>query len=63
MRVSRVQAIARGVFGVPTAAAGEHLFWGVDATDMLLAFLKGDAFFSSETYQHAYQLPSGQQRT
>ena len=28
------EAIARGVFGVPTLAIGDELFWGADATDM-----------------------------
>ena len=35
-------AIAHGVFGVPTAVVNGHCFWGVDATDMLLACLSGE---------------------
>lgn len=62
LRTHGEQAIQQGVFGVPTAIANGQLFWGVDATDMLLAYVKGDAFFRSEAYDRAYQLPAGQQR-
>jgi 2-hydroxychromene-2-carboxylate isomerase len=34
-------AIAAGVFGVPTAAVGDELFWGVDALPHLDDFLAG----------------------
>lgn len=56
------QAIAAGVFGVPTAVVDERLFWGVDATDMLLAYLADDPFFKSDGYLDAYQLPAAQHR-
>jgi len=56
------QAIASGVFGVPTAVVDGHLFWGVDATDMLLHYVAGDPFFSSESYALAYNLPTATQR-
>ena len=43
LRANTDQAIARGVFGVPSfvcaTASGHEVFWGVDAFDMLLAFL------------------------
>ncbi len=56
------EAIAAGVFGVPTAVIDDQLFWGVDATDMLLARVAGDAFFSSDAFRAAATLPAGQQR-
>jgi 2-hydroxychromene-2-carboxylate isomerase len=56
------QAIAAGVFGVPTAVVDGQLFWGVDATDMLLSYVAGDPFFSSEGYALAHNLPTGIQR-
>ena len=62
LRSNGEQAIAAGVFGVPTAVVDKQIFWGVDATDMLLAFVHGDTFFSTEAYRTAYTLPSGQQR-
>lgn len=56
------QAIASGVFGVPTAVVDEKLFWGVDATDMLLGYVAGDTFFKSEGYALAHNLPTAAQR-
>jgi len=56
------QAIEAGVFGVPTAVVNDQLFWGVDATDMLLAYLADDAFFRSEGYAKAHQLPAAVHR-
>jgi 2-hydroxychromene-2-carboxylate isomerase len=34
------EAIARGVFGVPTLAIGKELFFGADATDFALAYAR-----------------------
>ncbi len=56
------QAIEAGVFGVPTAVIDGQLFWGVDATDMLLARLDGDPFFTSDAYRDAHKLPAAQHR-
>jgi 2-hydroxychromene-2-carboxylate isomerase len=55
-------AIAAGVFGVPTAVVNQQCFWGVDATDMLIAYLQQDAFFSTAAFQDAQNLPVGIQR-
>ena len=55
-------AIAAGVFGVPTAVVNQQCFWGVDATDMLIAYLQQDAFFSTAAFQGAQNLPVGIQR-
>jgi 2-hydroxychromene-2-carboxylate isomerase len=55
-------AIAAGVFGVPTAVVNQQCFWGVDATDMLIAYLQQDAFFSTAVFQDAQNLPVGIQR-
>lgn len=55
-------AIAANVFGVPTAVVNQQCFWGVDATDMLIAYLQQDAFFSSPAFQGAQNLPVGIQR-
>jgi 2-hydroxychromene-2-carboxylate isomerase len=51
------KAITAGVFGVPTAVIGGDIFWGVDATDMLLARAAGDPFFTSAEYNAAFDLP------
>lgn len=36
------QALARGVFGVPTFEVDGQLFWGLDSLPMLKAYLQGD---------------------
>jgi 2-hydroxychromene-2-carboxylate isomerase len=40
----------------------DRLFWGVDATDMLLGYVAGDAFFRSEAYALAHNLPAAVHR-
>lgn len=40
------EAIERGVFGVPTLAVDDKLFWGLDALPMLRDYLAGDAWFA-----------------
>jgi 2-hydroxychromene-2-carboxylate isomerase len=55
-------AIAANVFGVPTAVVNQQCFWGVDATDMLIAYLQQDAFFSTAAFEDAKNLPVGIQR-
>jgi 2-hydroxychromene-2-carboxylate isomerase len=62
LRRNGEQAISLGVFGVPTATVDGRTFWGVDATDMLLAYVAKDSFFSSDEYQRAYALPVGTAR-
>jgi 2-hydroxychromene-2-carboxylate isomerase len=56
------EAIEAGVFGVPTAVVEGELFWGVDATDMLLGYVAGDPFFRSEAYALAHTLPAAVHR-
>jgi hypothetical protein len=50
------------VFGVPTAVVDNRCFWGLDATDMLQAYLRGDPFFRSEPFLRAGNVPQGVQR-
>ena len=50
-------AIARGVFGVPTYAVDDKLFWGFDALAMLRAYLEGDAWFKQGVWETAATLP------
>jgi 2-hydroxychromene-2-carboxylate isomerase len=40
------EAIGLGVFGVPTFAVDDKLFWGLDALPMLNAYLAGDPWFA-----------------
>ncbi len=47
------QALARGVFGVPTIEVDGRLFWGLDSLEMLAAFLRGDAWFDGPDWDTA----------
>lgn len=62
LRRNGEQAIAAGVFGVPTAVVDNRCFWGLDATDMLQAWLRADPFFQSEGLRRARALKPGIQR-
>jgi 2-hydroxychromene-2-carboxylate isomerase len=55
-------AIAAGVFGVPTLAIDGELFWGYDATDMALDYLRDPVAFVSEEIRRVDQLPYGATR-
>jgi 2-hydroxychromene-2-carboxylate isomerase len=55
-------AIARGVFGVPTIAVGNELFWGVDATDMALEYMRAGGRYSDPEYERVAALPAAATR-
>jgi hypothetical protein len=46
-------AIDRGVFGVPTFAVQDRLFWGQDSLPMMRQYLLGDAWFETDRQQLA----------
>jgi 2-hydroxychromene-2-carboxylate isomerase len=48
LKAATQDAIALGVFGVPTFAVDGKLFWGFDALPMLRAWLQGDAWFDTQ---------------
>ncbi len=56
------RAIARGVFGVPTLAVDGELFWGVDATDMALAYARAGNRYDDPEYARVAALPPGATR-
>lgn len=62
LKANTDEAIARGVFGVPTFAVDDKLFWGFDALGMLRAWLEGDAWFSGGAWEAAPQVPAGASR-
>lgn len=62
LRINGEQAIAAGVFGVPTAVVDKRCFWGLDSTEMLRAYLRDDPFFRSDALKRAQTLPQGVQR-
>ena len=59
LKANTDEAIARGVFGVPTYAVDDKLFWGFDALPMLRAYLEGDAWFASGEWERAANVPAG----
>ena len=63
LRSATDEAIARGVFGVPTFAAGGRLFWGFDSLEMLAAQLRGDAWLDAFDWDGVAALPIGAARS
>ena len=57
LRENTQWASERGVFGVPTLVIGEELFWGHDAIDMALDYLKNPRDFSDAAMRAIDQLP------
>ncbi|HMO46267.1 MAG TPA: DsbA family protein [Rubrivivax sp.] len=51
--VNTQRAIGRGVFGVPTLAFRDRLFWGSDTVDWAARFLDDPALFDRPEYQAA----------
>lgn len=51
LRENGERAIAQGVFGVPTFCTDGELFWGQDATGMMLDYLRDPALFADSEYQ------------
>jgi 2-hydroxychromene-2-carboxylate isomerase len=59
LRTCTNDAVARGVFGVPTFDLDGRLFWGIDALPMLRAALQGDAWFDGPQWDAAAVAPPG----
>jgi 2-hydroxychromene-2-carboxylate isomerase len=57
------EAIAAGVFGVPTLAIGPALFWGVDAIPMALAHLEDPALLDTAEMRRLASLPAAVTRS
>jgi 2-hydroxychromene-2-carboxylate isomerase len=53
------EAIANGVFGVPSMMVDGKVFWGHDALPMLRRYLEGDPWFSSGDWDAVRAIPSG----
>jgi 2-hydroxychromene-2-carboxylate isomerase len=56
------EAIALGVFGVPTLALRGELFWGVDATQMAADYAAAGCRWTDPEYARAATLPIGASR-
>jgi len=59
LRRNTDEAIARGVFGVPTLAIGDALFWGADATEMARDYVAAGCRFDDPEYERIAALPAG----
>ena len=62
LRRNTDEAIARGVFGVPTLAIGDELFWGVDATAMAADYVLAGCRYDDPEYARVSSLPVGASR-
>ncbi len=62
LRRNTDEAIARGVFGVPTLAIGSELFWGSDATAMAAGYVAAGCRFADPEYARVAALPIGAAR-
>lgn len=51
LRDNTAEALAAGVFGVPSVEVDGRVFWGVDSLPMLKAYLDGDAWFGSGAWE------------
>jgi 2-hydroxychromene-2-carboxylate isomerase len=59
LKTNTDDAIANGVFGVPTFEVDGKLFWGLDALPMLRAWLEGDAWFEGPDWDSAGRVGAG----
>ncbi len=62
LRANTEEAIARGVFGVPSFAIGEEIFWGEDLTGMMVDYLADPKLFQSAEFERLDNLPVAAQR-
>jgi 2-hydroxychromene-2-carboxylate isomerase len=62
LRRNTDEAIARGVFGVPTLAVGDELFWGDDATAMAIDYAMAGCRYDDPEYARVSSLPIGAAR-
>lgn len=58
LRANTDEAIECGVFGTPTFAVGDQLFWGFDALPMLRARLEGESWFDGPQWVGAPDRPA-----
>ena len=64
LKASTDEALALGLFGVPSCVVDGTVFWGLDALPMLRAYCLGDAWFApGGAWDAAAAMPIGQTRT
>jgi 2-hydroxychromene-2-carboxylate isomerase len=57
LRANTETAISEGVFGVPTFVIDGTVFWGIDATEMLLDYRRDPQLFATPEMQRIAGLP------
>ena len=62
LRANTEEAIARGVFGVPTLIIDDELFWGADAMDFVEDYLSDPGIIATAEMKRAANLPAGASR-
>lgn len=62
LRANTDNAIAAGVFGVPTLRVGGEMFWGNDTSAMVEEWLDHPQRFASDEYRRVQSLPYGVER-
>lgn len=62
LKANAEEAIALGLFGVPSMVVEGKLFWGFDALPMLREFIEGNAWFASGAWEQSAAVPAGIRR-
>ena len=62
LRANTEDALAHGVWGVPTLLIGGELFWGADSLPMVLDFLRDPDLFETPEMRRIATLPVGVSR-
>lgn len=60
LRANTDEAIAQGVYGVPTFHIDEQLFWGDDVTDMFIEYLENPSLFDQAIEKTKHVTPAVQ---
>lgn len=55
LRSASDEAVAKGLFGVPTLGVDDKLFWGLDGLEMVAACMAEDAWFDAGHWQREGQ--------
>jgi 2-hydroxychromene-2-carboxylate isomerase len=62
LRANTDEALALGLFGVPSLVLNGQVFWGLDALPMLRAYMDGDAWFASGEWDRSADRPAAVHR-
>ena len=59
LRTNTETAIKAGVFGVPTFLIDDQVFWGADATEMMLSYVNNPELFQTPEMRRISEMPMG----